>query len=75
MKLVISKSVTTSINLIVTVEYKNKCGETKNPATGGLDVDERNKYNHFVNVNCIQTSCSTFHVIDHVIEFSDRFTV
>ena len=49
--------------------------QTKNPANVGLDVDERNKYNHFVNVNCIQTSCSTFHVIDHVIEFSDRFTV
>jgi len=30
--------------------------QTKNPTNGGLDVDERNKYNHFVNVNCIQTS-------------------
>ena len=45
--------------------------ETKNPATAGLDVDEWNVSNYFVNVNCIQTSSSTF----HVIEFPDRLTV
>jgi len=41
MKLVISKSVTTRINLILTVECKYKYGETKNPTAAGEVITQK----------------------------------
>ena len=57
MKLVISKSVTTNINLIITVECKHKCRETKNPANGRvfiLDYLASITATYFINLHFVE---------------------